>query len=82
MSKKINMDVINKRAESAANAIKKANEYEKTELIPIDEIDLNQDNFFNMFDSDETIEELAHSIEQNGLIHNIYVSKKIMADTC
>lgn len=76
MAKKINMDGLNKRVESTANAIKKANEYERTEIIPIDEIDLNQDNFFNMFDSDETIEELAHSIEQNGLIHNIYVTKK------
>ena len=52
------------------------NKNDRTEIIEISAIDFNEDNVFNVADSKETIGELAKNIKQNGLIHNIVVSRK------
>ena len=44
--------------------------------IPLDMIELNPQNDYSGEDTDEEIEELAHDIERNGLLHNIVVSDR------
>lgn len=48
---------------------------EVTNFIPIDSIIFNEDNAFNMDDSEESIAELAENIKENGLLHNIVVAE-------
>lgn len=48
-----------------------ANEF-VVEMIPLEEIEPNADNFYNT----EDIEALAEDIKQNGLMHNIVVGKR------
>ncbi|MBR6709726.1 MAG: ParB N-terminal domain-containing protein [Clostridia bacterium] len=44
--------------------------------IPLQMIALNPENDYSADDTEEEIEELAHDIERNGLLHNIVVSDK------
>ena len=44
--------------------------------IPLQMIALNPENDYSADDTDEEIEELAHDIERNGLLHNIVVSDR------
>lgn len=48
---------------------------ERTDIIPIDSIIINQDNIFNLNDSEDSIIELAENIKENGLLHNIVVAE-------
>ncbi len=77
MSKKLNMAALNERTQQTREELsKKENSVEKTVLIPINDIDLNKDNIFNLNDNDSSIEELAANIKENGLLHNIVVSRR------
>jgi len=76
MAKKLNTDKALSRFNELADSVKKEQEsIETTDIIPIDQIVFNQDNIFNMGDSDEGIAELAENIKENGLLHNIVVAK-------
>lgn len=75
MPKKLDEASVIKRVRKTSDKIKESNDYEKTEMIPVESIKFNKDNFFNIFDTDETISELARSIEENGLIHSILVMR-------
>ncbi|MBQ7298306.1 MAG: ParB N-terminal domain-containing protein [Clostridia bacterium] len=44
--------------------------------IPLNMIALNPENDYSSEDTEEEIEELAHDIERNGLLHNIVVSDR------
>lgn len=44
--------------------------------IPLQMIALNPENDYSADDTEEEIEELAHDIERNGLLHNIVVSDR------
>lgn len=77
MSKKLNMAALNERTQQTKEELsKKENSVEKTVLIPINDIDFNEDNIFNLNDDDGSIEELAANIKENGLLHNIVVIRK------
>ena len=77
MSKKLNVASLNERTQQTKEELsKKENSLDKTILIPINDIDFNEDNFFNLNDSDGSIEELAANIKENGLLHNIVVSRR------
>lgn len=76
MAKKLNTDKALSRFNELADSVKKEQEsIETTDIIPIDQIVFNQDNIFNIGDSDEGIAELAENIKENGLLHNIVVAK-------
>lgn len=76
MAKKLNTDKALSRFNELADSVKKEQDaMETTDIIPIDQIVFNQDNIFNMGDSDEGIAELAENIKENGLLHNIVVAK-------
>lgn len=76
MAKKLNTDKALSRFTELADSVKKEQDaIETTDIIPIDQIVFNQDNIFNMGDSDEGIAELAENIKENGLLHNIVVAK-------
>ena len=76
MGKKLNTDKALSRFNELADSVKKEQDaMETTDIIPIDQIVFNQDNIFNMGDSDEGIAELAENIKENGLLHNIVVAK-------
>ena len=76
MAKKLNTDKALSRFTELADSVKKEQDaMETTDIIPIDQIVFNQDNIFNMGDSDEGIAELAENIKENGLLHNIVVAK-------
>lgn len=74
MAKKLDISTAINRLGQVNEAIENAEKKkEKTEDIPLDSIELNQDNIFNDCDSDESIAELAANIKENGLIHSIVV---------
>lgn len=74
MAKKLNISEVNNRlAQAGAKIEKEQNAVERTEIIPIEAIEFNGDNIFNIDDSDESIAELAENIKENGLLHNIVV---------
>lgn len=76
MAKKLNTEKAKGRFAALADTIQKEQEaVETTDIIPIDQIVFNEDNIFNMGDSDEGIAELAQNIKENGLLHNIVVAK-------
>lgn len=76
MAKKLNTEKAKDRFAALANTVQKEQEaVETTDIIPIDQIVFNEDNIFNMGDSDEGIAELAQNIKENGLLHNIVVAK-------
>lgn len=74
MAKKLKADGIAKKIDIINDASKndKKNE-EETNFIPIDSIVFNEDNLFNLDDSDASIQELAENIKEHGLLHNIVV---------
>lgn len=77
MAKKLNVSGVNNRlAQAGAKIEKEQKAVERTEIIPIDSIEFNSDNVFNIDDSDEGIAELAENIKGNGLLHNIVVVEK------
>ena len=74
MAKKLNNTSAVNRLKELNETIKNDNKKEEiTNFIPIDSIVFNNDNVFNIDDSDESITELAQNIEENGLLHNIVV---------
>lgn len=74
MAKKLNNISAVDRLKELNETIKNDNKKEEiTNFIPIDSIVFNDDNVFNIDDSDESIAELAQNIEENGLLHNIVV---------
>lgn len=74
MAKKLNNTSAVNRLKELNETIKNDNKKEEiTNFIPIDSIIFNDDNVFNIDDSDESIAELAQNIEENGLLHNIVV---------
>lgn len=74
MAKKLNNTSVVNRLEELNETIKNDNKKEEiTNFIPINSIVFNDDNVFNIDDSDESIAELAQNIEENGLLHNIVV---------
>lgn len=74
MAKKLNNTSAVNRLKELNETIKNDNKKEEiTNFIPIDSIVFNDDNVFNIDDSDESIAELAQNIEENGLLHNIVV---------
>lgn len=74
MAKKLNNTSAVNRLKELNETIKNDNKKEEiTNFIPIDSIVFNNDNVFNIDDSDESIAELAQNIEENGLLHNIVV---------
>ena len=74
MAKKLKTDGVAQKIGIINDASKQdKNEEEVTNFIPIDSIVFNQDNIFNLDDSDESIQELAENIKEHGLLHNIVV---------
>lgn len=74
MAKKLKTDGVAQKIGIINDASKQdKKEEEVTNFIPIDSIVFNDDNVFNIDDSDESIAELAQNIEENGLLHNIVV---------
>ena len=74
MAKKLNNTSAVNRLKELNETIKNDNKKEEiTNFIPIDSIVFNNDNVFNIDDSDESIAELAQNIEEKGLLHNIVV---------
>lgn len=74
MAKKLNNTSAVNRLKELNETIKNDNKKEEiTNFIPINSIVFNDDNVFNIDDSDESISELAQNIEENGLLHNIVV---------
>lgn len=74
MAKKLNNTSAVNRLKELNETIKNDNKKEEiTNFIPINSIVFNDDNVFNIDDSDESIAELAQNIEENGLLHNIVV---------
>ena len=76
MAKKFNptnaADRFAKLGDEAKKAQKKA---DRTEMIPISSIIMNDDNVFSANDTEEEIQSLAENIKENGLIHNITVAE-------
>lgn len=73
MAKKLKTDSIDRMNKLNDLVAQDNKSREVTNLIPIAAIERNKDNFFNVGDSDESIEELAENIKENGLLHNIVV---------
>lgn len=74
MAKKLKTDGVAQKIGIINDASKQdKKEEEETNFIPINSIVFNDDNVFNIDDSDESIAELAQNIEENGLLHNIVV---------
>lgn len=74
MAKKLDISAAINRLGQVNEAIENAEKKkEKTEDIPLNSIELNQDNIFNDCDSEESIAELADNMKENGLIHSIVV---------
>lgn len=74
MAKKLKTDGVAQKIGIINDASKQdKKEEEVTNFIPIDSIVFNQDNIFNLDDSDESIQELAENIKEYGLLHNIVV---------
>lgn len=48
----------------------------ETELIPLQNIKLNEANDYRQLDREEDIQTLAEDIERNGLLHNLVVSRR------
>ena len=76
MAKKFNpinaADRFAKLGDEAKKAQKKA---DRTEMIPISSIIMNDDNIFSANDTEAEIQSLAENIKENGLIHNITVAE-------
>lgn len=76
MAKKLNTANAAARFAKLGDSVEKEqNAIERTDIIPIDSIVFNEDNIFNIEDSDESIAELAQNIKENGLLHNIVVAE-------
>lgn len=74
MAKKLDVASSAARFKKLSESVEKEqNAVERTDIIPIDSIVFNQDNIFNIDDSQESIKELAENIKENGLLHNIVV---------
>lgn len=74
MAKKLDISSAMSRLNQVNESIEeREKKREKTDYIPLDSIELNQDNIFNDCDSDENIAELAQNLKENGLLHNIVV---------
>ena len=75
MPKKFNPSA-SSRFEKLSEEVKKAqNKADRTEMIPVSSIIMNDDNVFSINDTDEEIQSLAENIKENGLIHNITVAE-------
>ena len=76
MAKKFNPTNAADRFAKLGDEAKKAkNKADRTEMIPISSIIMNEDNVFSANDTDEEIQSLAENIKENGLIHNITVAE-------
>lgn len=76
MAKKFNPTNAADRFAKLGDEAKKAkNKADRTEMIPISSIIMNEDNVFSANDTDEEIQSLAENIRENGLIHNITVAE-------
>lgn len=76
MAKKLNTSNAAARFARLADAVEREQKaVERTEIIPVDSIVINQDNIFSSNDTEESIAELAKNIEENGLLHNIVVAE-------
>lgn len=76
MAKKIETATSVARFKKLQEAVEKEQQsIERTEIIPIDAIQFNKDNSFNIDDSEDSIAELAKNIKENGLLHNIVVTE-------
>ena len=74
MSKKLDTASTAARFKKLSEAVEKEQQsIERTDIIPIDAIVFNNDNIFNIDDSEDSIIELAENIKENGLLHNIVV---------
>ena len=76
MTKKVNTSTAAARFARLADAVEREQKaVERTEIIPVDSIVINQDNIFSSNDTEESIAELAKNIAENGLLHNIVVAE-------
>lgn len=76
MGKKLNTSGAAARFAQLGDSVEKEqNSIERTDVIPINQIIINEDNIFNKNDSEDSIIELAHNIDENGLLHNIVVAE-------
>ena len=76
MAKKIETSASLARLKQLQETVEKDQQsIERTEIIPIDSIQFNEDNIFNIDDSEDSIAELAENIKENGLLHNIVVTE-------
>ena len=76
MAKKIETSASLARLKQLQEMVEKDQQsIERTEIIPIDSIQFNEDNIFNIDDSEDSIAELAENIKENGLLHNIVVTE-------
>ena len=76
MGKKLNTSSAAGRFAQLNDKVKQSqNKADRTEIIPISSIVMNEDNVFSDNDTDEEIQRLAENIRENGLIHNITVAE-------
>ena len=76
MAKKFNPSSATDRFAKLGNEVKKAQKRtDRTEMIPVSSIIMNDDNVFSINDTEEEIKSLAENIKENGLIHNITVAE-------
>lgn len=76
MGKKLNTSASAQRFAKMANQVASEQKaVERTDIIPISSIVMNEDNIFGANDSDESIAALAQNIKENGLLHNIVVEE-------
>jgi len=72
MARKTGFSILNTLNQQSLQGAEHATSEFVVEMIPIEEIEPNADNFYNT----EDIETLAEDIKQNGLMHNVVVGKR------
>lgn len=71
----INLDNLNAAFSKAADSVSELNSISHQELVPLEDIVAAEFNPYNENDSDDTVEQLAQSIEAYGLIEPLCVNK-------
>lgn len=69
------MDIKNSVLAASKQITEREKTLETTSIIEIEDIDFNHDNVFSSGDDEESVKELAQNIQENGLLHNIVVTR-------
>lgn len=73
----INIDNLNAAFSAATKTVQEMNNISRQELVPLDDIVVAEFNPYNENDDDETVDQLARSIEAYGLIEPLCVNKDV-----